>query len=198
MRWTLRILAFFLVAWAAFMVSPFVALYGLARAAAARDWQRIEERVQIKALRIFLAKQVVAEYLRRHGRVQEPGGFGQNVAISAGASFVDPIVAQLVTPEAILGLLEAKVPVSLAGPSPTGAADERALAGSLRALAQTWVRSETRGFFTILVPFPAGRPREEQFRLQLHLAGATWRITGIELPQAVVRRLVDSLPDPAA
>jgi hypothetical protein len=180
------------------MVSPFVALYRLAGAAAARDWPVIEERVQIKAVRTSLAKQIVAEYLRQHGRAQEPGSFGQTLATGAGASFVDPIIAQLVTPEAVLGLLDARMPASLAGAGSAAPADGRALVRNLRALARTWVRSETRGFFTVLVPFPAERSREEQYKLQLHLAGWTWRVTGIELPQAVLRALVDRLPDPAA
>jgi hypothetical protein len=176
------------------MVSPFVALYSLAQDVEARDAARLEERVNFRALRISLAKQIVGEYLRQTGRGQELSGMSRNVATSAGASFADPLIAQLVTPEAVFGLLDGRLPETVAGntsPIPLGLPkDWRALGGAWK----TFILSESRGFRTLLVPFPAERPRAQQFRLQMRLDGTTWRLIGLELPQPMLRELVKQLP----
>ncbi len=49
MRWTFRIFFVLFIAWAIFMVSPFAALYDLAKAVERRDVTRIKERVNFPA-----------------------------------------------------------------------------------------------------------------------------------------------------
>lgn len=194
MRWTLRLFVFVLLGWAVFMASPFVALYSLAQAVEARDAARLEERVNFRALRISLSKQIVSEYLRQSGREQELTGMSRNVATSAGASFADPLIAQLVTPEAVFSLLDGRLPEAVAGntaPIPLGLPkDWRALGGAWK----TFILSESRGFRTLFVPFPVEHPRARQFRLQMRLDGTTWRLIGLELPQPMLRELVKRLP----
>ena len=73
MRWTLRISFLLFLAWAIFMVSPFVALYDLSKAIEARDMDRITERVNFNALRVSLARQILGEYLK----TQDLDGLGQ-------------------------------------------------------------------------------------------------------------------------
>ena len=86
------------------MASPFVALYQLAQAVEARDTAAISERVNFHAL-LSLSKQIVSEYLRTMGRGQELDTFERNLATSAGTTLADPLVARLVTPEAVVSLL---------------------------------------------------------------------------------------------
>jgi hypothetical protein len=195
MRWTFRLFAALVVAWAVFMLSPFVALYGLAQAVEARDAARLEERVNLRALRVSLAKQIVGEYLRRHGRTQELNQTSRNLATSAGASLADPLIAQLVTPEALFGLLDGRLPEPVAGGAAPVPLD---LPKDWRGLASVWktfVTSESRGFRVVVVPVPTDRPRSEQFRLHLRLEGATWRLAGLELPQSILMELVKQLPE---
>ena len=86
MRWTVRIGFLALVAWAIFVVSPFLALYRLAGAVKAQDVAEIRERVDFRALRLSLSKQILSEYLRTVGRGQELDAVDRNLATSAGAT----------------------------------------------------------------------------------------------------------------
>ena len=51
MRWIVSTLAVLLVAWAAFLASPFVSLYRLAGAVEARDVAEIEQRTDMPEVR---------------------------------------------------------------------------------------------------------------------------------------------------
>jgi Protein of unknown function (DUF2939) len=194
MRWTVRLFAALVIAWAAFMVSPFVALNSLARAVEAHDIERLEERVNFRALRISLAKQIVGEYLRGQGRAQELNGFSRSVATGAGASFADPLIAKLVTPAALFSLLDGRLPDAVAGESRPVPLDlPKGWSGLSKALA-IFLKSETRGFRTVVIPVPDRRARSEQFRLQMRLDGTTWRLIGLELPSPLLAQLVKQLP----
>jgi hypothetical protein len=198
MRWTLRIGFLALVAWAAFMVSPFVALYRLAEAVEARDTAALDERVNFHALRLSLSKQIVSEYLRTVGRSQELDSFERNLATSAGATLADPLVARLVTPEAVLSLLSGRLPAEAStGRSPR--LPGRPLhVGSFGAALRIFMASQSRGFRNIMVALPDGPPKAEQVRLHLRLSGTAWRLLGVELPQVMLTALVKQLPRASA
>jgi hypothetical protein len=57
-----------------------------------------------------------------------------------------------------------------------------------------FVHSESRGFRKILIPLPDDAPAQERFRLEWRLEGTTWRLSGVELPLALVQRLIKELP----
>lgn len=198
MRWTIRLFIVFMFAWAIFMVSPFVALYDLAKAVKAQDLARVEERVNLRAVRLALSKQLVSEYLKTVGRGQELDSFNRNLATSAGATIADPIVAQLVTPEAMMRLLNGSLPQEVAGGAPTIPTGLPTNLGSLGTVWRTYIASESRGFRSIIVPVPEGREKAQQFRLTLRLSGwsggFTWRLTGVELPEPLLRELIRQLP----
>jgi hypothetical protein len=194
MRWTLRISVFLLLLWAAFMVSPFVALYRLGKAVEAQDVAAIAERVNFQALRLSLSKQIVSEYLRAVGRAQELDQLDRNVATSAGATVAEPLVAQLVTPEAVAGLLNGRLPPGIAAAAPALSTGLSLSVGSLAEASRIYFASQSRGFRNIFIPLPDGKPKAEQVRLHMRLTGATWRLLGLELPQELVRALVSQLP----
>src|SRR5918993_54741 len=185
MRWTLRFAILFFLAWAIFMVSPFVALYSLARAVQARDLAAIEERVNFRAVRLSLSKQLVSEYLRASGRGAQLEGMNRSLATSAGATLADPLVAKIASPEPLLGWLDGRPPEPLAR-NPAARADLQGSWSGANAALRSFVFSETRGFRTVLVPVPGDRPTAEQFRLQVRLVGTTWRLIGVELPKTPV------------
>jgi Protein of unknown function (DUF2939) len=192
MRWTFRLAGFFLVVWAFFMASPFVALYRIGQAVEARDLDALEERVDFRALRLSLTKQVVNEYLRLIGRGEELGGLTRGAATNAGASIADPLVSHLVTPEALERLMRGSLPEQ-AGPSDRADGVKLDLTSVDQAL-RTFVASDSRGFANILVPVPPDRAAPEQYRLHLRFKGLTWRLHGIELPTPVVQDLAKRLP----
>ena len=176
------------------MVSPFVALYRLGKAVEAQDVAAISERVNFPALRLSLSKQIVSEYLRTVGRGHELDQFDRNLATSAGATVADPLIAQLVTPEAVAGLLNGRLPQGIAAVAPALPA---VLSVSFESLAQAtriYFASQSRGFRNIYIPFPNGKPKAEQVRLHLRLGGTTWRLLGVELPHDLVAALVKQLP----
>ena len=194
MRWTIRIGLFLLALWAAFILSPFVALYRLGKAIESRDVAAVSERVNFRALRLSLSKQIVSEYLRAVGRGQELDSVDRNLATSAGASIADPLVAQLVTPEALAVLLDGQLPAAIAAAAPHVPTGQSIRLESFAQAARIFAASQSRGFRTIIIPVPDGRPSPGQLRLQLRLTGTAWRLIGVELPQELVRALVRQLP----
>jgi len=204
MRWMLRIGTGLVLAWLVFLASPFVALHGLGRAVETRDVEAVRARVNFRALRLSLLKQVIGAYLdERAGRALGPAE--RQLAADAGATAADPLVAQLLTPEAIIELLNEGWPKDLRG---TIAADEPARrapsaepgdvvktmrVASLRGAMRLFRQSELRGFRNLLVSLPPDAPSEQQFRLRLRLVRTTWKLIGIELPDALLRRAIRDL-----
>lgn len=196
MRWTLRIGLALLAGWVVLIVSPCVSLYRLAKAVEAHDLNAIRARVNFRAVRASLTKQIVADYLASVGKGRELNASDRSLAAGAGATIADPLVARLVTPEALLDLLDDGWPENVVSERPVAfgglGADDLANAW------QVFVSSESRGFRVVRVPIPADKPLEERFWLQLRLQRFTWRLTGIELPAALRQRLLKELPRGAA
>lgn len=186
MRWTLRIGFLLFLAWAIFMVSPFVALYDLAKAVEARDLERIGERVHFRALRASLSRQIVGGYLDQ----QELDGLDRQMAAGAGTALLNPIVEELVTPQALADLLEDGWPQQVAGSGSAAASPISLNVGSIKEALRIFVSSESQGFRSITIPLPVNEPKQKQFRLTLRLTDLTWRLSGIELPHALREELM--------
>jgi hypothetical protein len=183
MRWTLRISFLLLLAWAIFMVSPFVALYDLSKAVEARDVARITERVNFNALRVSLARQILGEYLK----TQDLGGLDQQAASQAGAATLNPVLEELITPQAVIDLLD-DGQIAGAGGVPTSPI--RLDLGSVENAWRTFIASESQGFRAITIPLPADAQKDSQFRVTMRLRGTTWRLTGIDLPAPLREELI--------
>jgi hypothetical protein len=194
MRWTLRVGLLLVVLWLAYLASPFLALYRLGKAVEAQDVAAIGQRVNFQALRLSLSKQIVSEYLRTVGRGQELDSVDRNLATSAGATVADPLIAQLVTPEAVAGLFNGRLPAGIAAAAPQIPTGPQLRLDSLAQAARIYLASQSRGFRNIVIPLPDGREPSEQLRLQLRLTGTQWRLVGLELPDELVRALVKQLP----
>jgi hypothetical protein len=188
MRWTLQISFLLFLAWAIFMVSPFVALYDLSKAIEARDMDRITERVNFNALRVSLARQILGEYLK----TQDLDGLGQQAAAQAGTAVLNPVLEELITPQAVIDLLDDGQLQQA-----TGTQDRNGgffpLGFDTASLGKAWrtfIMSETQGFRAITIPLPADEPRGNQFKITLRLRATTWRLTGIELPEPLKEELI--------
>jgi hypothetical protein len=186
MRWTLRISFLLFLAWAIFLVSPFVALYDLSRAVEAKDVGRITERVNFNALRTSLSRQILGEYLKG----QNLEGAERDLATEAGTAVLNPVVEQLVTPQALVDLFEDGWPERAAGSTGAAAVPLRFDVSSLEQAWRTFVFSESQGFRSVTVPIPVDQPKEKQFRITMRISGTTWRLSGIELPAALREELI--------
>jgi hypothetical protein len=187
MRWTLRISFLLFLAWAIFMVSPFVALYDLSKAVEARDVARITERVNFNALRVSLARQILGEYLK----TQDLDGLGRQAATQAGTAALNPVLEELITPQAVIDLLE-DGQLQQAAETPSGNGIFSPIGFDAQSLGKAWrtfILSESQGFRAITIPLPVDEPKERQFKITLRLRGTTWRLTGIELPEPLKEEL---------
>jgi hypothetical protein len=198
MRWIIRTGLVLFVAWIAFLGSPFYALHSLARSVEARDAAAIAERVNFRALRLSLTKQIVDAYLVANGRANEIGANNRSLASAAGATLADPLVRDLLTPEALIDLLDDGWPQRKGGPVPPDLAGARFAVDwtSLETAGRLFMASETRGFRKISMPIPPERAKEERFTLHWRLSGGTWRLMGVDLPVALQQRLIRELPRP--
>jgi hypothetical protein len=162
MRWILRGAAALAVAWLLFLASPFVALHNFARAVEARDTAAVAERVNFRALRFSLMKQVVNAYAQETGAGRALGASERQLAVEAGMGLAAPVVEALLTPQAVIDLLNGVAP---AAPEDTAPPSEN---------------TET----------PAGEPVGAVQHLQVRSLGAAWHLIRKELARklAVPRR----------
>jgi hypothetical protein len=128
------------------------------------------------------------------GRGQELDSFERNLATSAGTTLADPLVARLVTPEAVVSLLSGRLPPEASAGRSSRLSVRPLEVGSFGSAVRIFMASQSRGFRNILIALPDGRPKAEQVRLHLRLSGTAWRLLGVELPQAMVTALVKQLP----
>jgi hypothetical protein len=105
MRWAARFAIALILIWAVYFVSPYVSLYGLAKAIEAGDVAAIERRVNFRAVRVSVAKQVIPAYLAATGRESELKGVRGEAVAGIGASIADPLLAQYLSPAALAAFL---------------------------------------------------------------------------------------------
>jgi hypothetical protein len=193
MRWTVRILAALLAVWAGYVLSPYMAIYRIGQAVERRDVAELTERVDFPRLRVSLARQITTAYLDATGQSSALTPFARSFAAGLGGTLADPLVAQILTPQALADLLDGgRLPAGIEAPSLGGGIGST----SWREVWGILAGSEGRGFSRMVFSAPFDRPRDEQFRLELRISDFTWRLAGIELPKTLVRRLVQELPEP--
>jgi hypothetical protein len=197
MRWVGRIAIALILIWAAYFVSPYVSLYGLATAIDARDVAAIERRVNFRAVRVSVARQLIPAYLAATGRESELKGARGDAVVGIGASIADPLLAQYLSPAALAGFLNDPA-FAPGGGAPAGPG--RIGMDSVRDAWRLFAGAQTRGFRAVSFAVPVDRPADQQFRLQMRVRGLGWRLVGIELPKPVLQRLVQELirSNPAA
>jgi hypothetical protein len=106
MRRTIVIGVILLVLWLAYAIWPFFTVYRLASAVQARDVAVVNGLIDYPALRKSLTAQIVRTYLRITGKSGREGSILEQFAVGVGASIADPTVAKLISPDALLALLQ--------------------------------------------------------------------------------------------
>jgi hypothetical protein len=185
MRWIVAGFLVLLAVWGFYLASPYYALYRLGRAVEAGDLNDVAARVNIRALRYSLARQVATEIA-----ASEPSGIASadaQVAAAAAMAIADPVLDGIVRPDGLIRLLRI---------SPTGDATGTAFGGrsvGIEDLDDFFAASHWRGFRNVYVNLPPGEPPGSRFRLQLRLGNGRWRLVALDLPPALIRRIASEL-----
>lgn len=101
-----------------YSVWPFAALYALVRAVEARDEAAVAARLDVAQLKRDFVAQVLHAYRRITGAA--PGLLTEQFALAVAASIADPMVARMVTSEAVADLLRTGWPSSALDARPAG------------------------------------------------------------------------------
>lgn len=169
-----------------YSVWPFAALYALVRAVEARDEAAVAARLDVAQLKRDFVAQVLHAYRRITGAA--PGLLTEQFALAVAASIADPMVARMVTSEAVADLLRTGWPSSALDARPAGfdGIDFDGAAWRLYASSEYGL-----GEFRLWVPVDA--PTERQYRVTLTREGLTWRLSGVRLPAPIQERLAREL-----
>jgi hypothetical protein len=182
MRWTLRIGAVVALLLAVYTVWPFVDLYRLGRAIERRDAAAIALHVEFRALRRSLEQQIAATYLRLTGKEAKLGPM-TGLAMGAAASLVDPIIADMVSPDRLVALFANGWPAAMLPEEHRGARIE-VTPETLGKVWQAYANSEytMQNFY---VSLPVDVPPSQRYRLRFRLIAWTWKLYEVDLPDAV-------------
>lgn len=187
MRWVAVALAF-VALWVAYLASPYWALYQLATAISQGNVREVEARVNLRALKVALARQLTDDLaaLDKTGTI---GSADIHFATATALVYADPFLDALMTPDGLVRLLR---PDRVApGPNEAGSPFVRGL--SLDEVGDLLAASTWRGFRNIYFGLPTERPVAERFRLQLRISRLSWRLISVELPPTAQRRLAAEL-----
>lgn len=189
MRWLFGGATALFLAWAGYVGSPYIVLLRLASAVASADAGQLEDRINVRALRVSLARQIVADGLSSKA-VAALGGSENDLAKTTIAIAADPFLEAYVTPPNVGTLLSGIDVGELAG---SGSGFVGRLSGTARAIGVLAAGSKWRGFRNVYFTLSAGRPADGQVRLQLRLSRLSWRLVGLDLPADVRRRVANAL-----
>ena len=168
--------------WLAYAISAYRAAYGLADTVQRRDVTGLSERVDFPALRRSISAQIAKKYLQLTGKDLRPGSIEELFAVSVGVAIADPIVAKLVSPEALIEFLQTGTASSVLQDriAPMQGLNAEALGSLWRVF-----MSSDLGIARFLVKVPVDKPPTERFRLLFCLAAWKWHLCGVELPDAL-------------
>jgi hypothetical protein len=187
MKWLAAALAALALCLLVYAGSAFVSLAGLIAAARSGDADQVLARTDLPRVRHAFVDQLVDAYLRRLGRERPVKPFERLAINTFGASIADDLAGKLLTQDNIAVLLQ------------TGAVRSNVELGSIPPLAEIDV-SNIPGIirrFTLVKPVEfslrlgAGR---EAGSISMHFAGDGWRLSAVNLPAAMLAKLVERLP----
>jgi Protein of unknown function (DUF2939) len=184
MRKTILIIVVLALAWIGYAAWPLYDLFQLARAVERGDVEEVTRRVNFSRVRMSLAQQIVEAYLQRTGARPNP------LVQGAAASIADPIVAKVISPEALAELLRVGWPKTVLANQP-----REAVGISVPALGNVWdlFAASDYGIVRYEVTVPVSSPPDRGFRLQLRLAQWRWRLTAVRLPEPIRLLLADEI-----
>lgn len=187
MRWFVGSALALLLAWSLYLASPYWALWSFLGAVEARDPARIAERVNGRAVRLSLIKQIAVDGLGSRALSGALGSPDAQLTAGAIAAAADPLLEEAVRPERIVALLP-EIRESGRG-APGGLRPDRALP----AVAALLGASRWRGFRNVYFSLPPAAAADRRVRLQFRLSRLSWRLVGIEPTAETRERLLAEL-----
>jgi hypothetical protein len=185
MRWFLGTAVAVAMAIVLYIGSAVVSLHGLVEAARAGDGNAVLMRTDTARLRRSLVDQIVSAYLKQLGRDRPVKPLERMAANTYGASVADAMIAKLLTAENLTAIL-AKGTVSSAGATVSiPRLTEIKTSNLFETLGR--LRPITPVEFLIWLDQPTGTG------VNVHFEGDGWKLSGIQLPTAVVQTLAQEL-----
>jgi hypothetical protein len=188
MRWFLGGLAAFAIALVIYVGSAILSLNGLVEAVRAGDGAAILSRTDLPRLRHSLVDQIVFAYLKRVGRDRPVKPMERLVASTYGATIADAMVGKMLTADNLTQILR----------------DGRVAVGETDVNLQRLSDLDASGVLQKIGRLSFVKPVEFQVRLgdgddaggiSLHFEGFGWKLSGVQLPAAVIEALVQRLSD---
>jgi len=192
-RWGLRIgLGAVVAILIGYWLSPYLSATRFALAANAGASAEILARTDLPALRASFARQIVRTYLARQPQTRSLDPLARQVVGSVATGYVEAIIAEHLTPQAIATLISARGAATPPG-SPLG----RGVALPSMDIAGAWTLFANSGFdglASFAVELPArDEASADRYRLRFGLAGLGWVLRAVELPQTALDKLADEL-----
>ena len=185
MRWFIWSGIALALLWIAYVASPYWALWRFEAALAVGDPARIVERVNMRALRVSLAKAIVSAGLANRKAASAIAGSDTASPASAIAIAAEPLLEQLVTPVGLMPLLRDMAPAR-------ADTEVRSRGFSAFGIARDVVNaSRWRGFRNVYFTIPARAETGTQVRLQFRLSRLQWRLVSIDLPPEARANLIE-------
>jgi hypothetical protein len=189
MRKTIWITALIVLtgAWLALAAWPIQTLVTVTRAVETGDVATVIAHVHFPSVRTSVTQQVVDTYLRLTGA--KVGPVVRGLAAAAG-SIADPVVAKVVTPEALTDLLRTGWPNAVVAERPPGA-----VGLSRRNIGTAWqmFAASDYGLRRFRIDVPPSFSPEHRFGLEFRLRQWRWQLTAVRLPEPIKVALAEAL-----
>jgi len=186
MRKTIVVSLVLLLLFLAGAIWPFAAIYDIALKAEAGDAAGLSERIDFRAVRRSLVRQIIAAYFRLTKIKVDPTGFTTALA----GSIADPIVEKLISPAALTELLRNGWPAAALSDRPPG------FVGIGSANFSNWwalFADSEYGLSGFSVSLPVEKPQTQRFRVHLALSRRGWKLSGIDLPEDILTKLTEQI-----
>lgn len=187
MKWITAALAVLALGLLVYAGTAFASLAGLIGAARSGDADQVLARTDLPRVRHALVDQLIDAYLRSLGRERPIKPFERLAINIFGASLADDLAGRLMTRENIAALLQ------------TGSVRSNVELGTIPALADIDLSHVT----TMMGRVVLIKPVEFSVRLgasadagsiSMHFAGNGWRLSAVNLPAAMLAKLIERLP----
>jgi len=187
MRKTIVTLVVLGLVWLGYVAWPLYNLNVLVRAFEKRDVETVVRHVYFDSVRRSLADQIVAAYVRRSGVQISP--LVQGIAGSALA-IADPVLAKVISPEALSEFLSTGWPVTVVSDVPAGT-----VGISSKSLGNAWqvFAASEYGLGRFEISLPQSLSPPQRFSLAFRLLQWRWQLTSIILPENIQNLLADEL-----
>jgi len=187
MRKTTFTVVILALVWIGYTAWPLYDIFVLVRAFETHNLETLKQHVYFDSVRRSLSDQVVAAYIQRSGIQLPPLA---RAMPGAALTIADPVVAKVISPEALSEFLTTGWPVAVVPDVPRGTVGISS--STIGNAWQVYAASEYGlGRFNVAVPQAVARP--QRFGLEFKLLQWRWRVTAVTLPEAILNLLADEL-----